>query len=160
MILSNATDIRYGSNQSVATLQTQNQLSFFGNSPSVTLTRAITGSRSLEKYGNHTLTLSGNNTYTGTTSISGGTLSVLTFVSNLSGKLSKVDFTPNSLSATFVANPASAESYKIFNGATIQSYPTVTLIGAPSGISATYNSSTSTLYIGNPFLIRVNTSLT
>lgn len=91
-------------------------------------------------------TLSGANRWSGYTAISAGTLTIGTLVSGVSAKFSNAAFTPSTLTVTFISPPASAETYKILNGVTINTYPSVTLTNG-GGKTATYNSTTSTLTI-------------
>jgi len=101
---------------------------------------------SLEKLGTGALTLSGNNTYTGSTSITAGSLITTKLVSGPSGKFSQATFTPTALTVTFSTPPVAGETYRLLPGATTQTYASVTLVGAPLR-TATYNSATSTLAI-------------
>ena len=55
---------------------TNNAALVFNRSDNITLINSITGSGSVEKAGSGTLTLTGNNTYSGTTTISTGTLQI------------------------------------------------------------------------------------
>ena len=98
------------------------------------------GSLSAVKIGTGTLTLTANNnTYSGSTSINAGTISVTQGIATAL-------FTPLTLTVTFLSTPNIGNSYVFFPGRTVQTYPSVTLIGAP-GRTGSYNSSTSTLTI-------------
>ena len=107
---------------------------------------AITGAGSIIKRNSGTLIFSTNNSYTGTTSIEAGTLRVTTLISGTSGKFSQANFTNTTLTVTFSVAPLAGETYQLFSGATTQSYPAVSLVGA-DGRTATYNSAISTLTI-------------
>lgn len=89
------------------------------------------------------------NTYTGTTNVSAGTLRVLKKISGTGSdaSFSQADFTPTTLTVTFVSGtpPSVGNTYKLFSGATQQTYGSVTLVNY-SG-TASYNSSDSTLTI-------------
>lgn len=101
----------------------------------------------LVKSGTGTWILSGNNTYTSATSITGGTLRTTTLISGTAGKFSQADFTNTTLTVTFSATTLAGETYRLFPGATTQTYASVTLVGAGAGRTATYNSTNSTLTI-------------
>jgi fibronectin-binding autotransporter adhesin len=111
-----------------------------------TINNAITGTGNIIKRNSGTLIFSANNSYTGTTSIEAGTLRVTTLISGTSGKFSQANFTNAALTVTFSVAPLPGETYRLFSGATTQSYPTVSLVGA-DGRTATYNSEISTLTI-------------
>jgi len=111
-----------------------------------TIINAITGTGNIIKRNSGTLIFSGNNSYSGSTSIEAGTLRVTTLISGTSGKFSQANFTNTSLTVTFSVAPLAGETYRLFSGATTQSYPTVSLVGA-DGRTATYNSAISTLTI-------------
>jgi len=86
------------------------------------------------------------NTYTGSTSITAGTLRIAALISGPAGKFSLANFTNTTLSVTFTTAPLVGETYRLLPGATTQTYASVTLVGAPSR-TATYNSANSTLTI-------------
>ena len=94
---------------------------------------------SLEKRGTGKWILSGANTYTGTTSISAGTLVSVKGIATAS-------FTIASLTVDFLTPPSIGQTYRFFPGSTIQTYASVMLIGAP-GRTGSYNKLTSTLTI-------------
>jgi fibronectin-binding autotransporter adhesin len=107
---------------------------------------AISGTGNIIKRNSGTLIFSANNSYLGATSIEAGTLRVTTLISGTSGKFSQANFTNTALTVTFSVAPLAGETYRLFSGATTQTYSSVSLIGA-SGRSATYNSANSTLTI-------------
>jgi fibronectin-binding autotransporter adhesin len=107
---------------------------------------AISGTGNIIKRNSGTLIFSGNNSYSGATSIEAGTLRVTTLISGTSGKFSQANFTNTALTVTFSVAPLAGETYQLFSGATTQTYSSVSLIGA-SGRTATYNSANSTLTI-------------
>ena len=93
-------------------------------------------------------TLSSCNLYTGYTAISSGTLIVnYLLISSTPIKFTGATFTKTTLSVAFALAPTIGETYTLFNGPTINTYPTVTLTGVTGGRSATYNSATSTITI-------------
>lgn len=104
---------------------------------------AIGGSGGLTKDGGGTLTLSGGLSYTGTTSVQAGTLTV-----NLGGDVSSFAMTQSTLTIQFSAAPESGDTFTLLGGATANSYASggLVLIGA-GGATGTYDSSTSTLTI-------------
>jgi fibronectin-binding autotransporter adhesin len=101
---------------------------------------AISGTGNLIKSGTSALTLSSARcTYTGSTSISAGSIVAIR-------NTATATFTSTTLTVSFSTPPSIGNSFRFFSGATLQSYPSVSLIGAP-GRTASYNSSTSTLTI-------------
>lgn len=86
--------------------------------------------------------LSGTLTYTGTTSITAGTLR-RTFSS---GALSYAEFTSTTCFVYFSSMPTAGNSFRIFPGTTTQTYSSVTVLNAP-GAACSYNSSTSTVTV-------------
>jgi autotransporter-associated beta strand protein len=125
-----------------------NNGTFIWNSTSAnqTIINAITGTGNIIKRNSGNLIFSGNNSYAGATSIEAGTLRVTTLISGTSGKFSQANFTNTTLTVTFSVAPLAGETYQLFSGATTQSYPTVSLVGA-TGRTAIYNSLNSTLTI-------------
>jgi autotransporter-associated beta strand protein len=102
------------------------------------------GGGGLTKSGAGTLVLTAANTYTGATSTLAGTTRVTQIISGTAGKLSQANFTNTALSVTFGTTPSATDSFKLFPGATTQTYSTVTLTNG-GGLTGYYDSSTSTL---------------
>lgn len=99
---------------------------------------SINGTGNLIKSGTSSLTLSSARcTYAGSTSIIGG--SVIT-----TRDTATATFTPTTLTVNFTSPPNIGDAFKFFAGTTVQTYASVTLIGAP-GRAASYISTTSTL---------------
>jgi hypothetical protein len=86
-----------------------------------------------------TQTLNGTLSYTGSTSITAGTL--IRTVGNATAT-----FTPTTLSVSFAVAPNAGNTFRFYAGTTVQTYASVTLVGA-TGRTATYNSANSTLTI-------------
>lgn len=116
-----------------------------------TYSGVISGLGGIRKIGsNYTLSLTGANTYAGSTSILAGTLRVSGAAINsaTASKVTQADFTNTTLTVTFTTAPAAGETYRLFPGSTVQTYNTVTLSGTGvTGRTATYNSANSTLTI-------------
>ena len=109
----------------------------------------ITGGGSFTKIGTGLLqTFGNNNNYTGSTTISAGTLRVL---KNFGAITPTATFTATTLSVSFSgALPIGTTNFQFFQGPTINSYASVTLVGVPVGTTATYASATSTLSVTVP----------
>ena len=113
-----------------------------------TLSGIISGTGSLTKNGTGTLTLTGANTYTGETSVTAGQI----IVSKTTGaSTAMATFQSAILSVSFnVSPPSGTTNFQFFQGSTINSYASVTLIGVPVGTTATFTSATSTLAVTVP----------
>ena len=109
------------------------------NGGSGTYSGVITGLITVVKIGSGAQTFAGANTYTGSTSITTGTLVSVKGIATAS-------FTNATLTVVFSTAPSIGSTYRFFPGSTVQSYASVTLIGAP-GRSGAYTSANSTLTI-------------
>jgi autotransporter-associated beta strand protein len=107
------------------------------------------GGGGFTKLGSGLFVFNSINTYTGTTNVSAGTLRVLKKISGTGSDASfgQADFTPTTLTVTFVSGtpPSAGNTYKLFSGATQQTYGSVTLVNYNG--TASYNSTNSTLTI-------------
>ena len=117
-------------------------LSTGASGASTTFSGVLSGSGNLAKGGSGTLTLSGANTYTGTTSISGGTLSV-TDATNIGSGTLTIDLGTLAITGTGAsfANAITAGT----GGATISVSNTATLTGVVGGSGALTKTGTGTL---------------
>lgn len=111
--------------------------------PTVTLTGNISGVGGVNKFGNGTYDLQGNLSYTGATSINAGAIRAYKTTGAVTATAS---FTNTTLTVSFNTPPSVGDSFRFFLGATVQSYPSVSLIGA-LGRTASYSSLTSTLSV-------------
>jgi autotransporter-associated beta strand protein len=111
----------------------------------LTLSGNIAGSGALNKTSTGQLRLNGTLTYTGSTTITAGTLRA----SKTTGaSTATASFTTTALSVSFnVAPPSGTTTFRFFQGTTVNSYASVTLVGVPVGTTATYTSATSTLAV-------------
>jgi autotransporter-associated beta strand protein len=104
-----------------------------------------TSATGLTKSGAGLLTLTNANTYTGTTTITAGTLKVIKTFGAITPTAS---FTSTTLSVSFSGTlPSGTTNFRLFQGITTGTYASVTLVSVPAGTTATYNSTTSTLTV-------------
>jgi autotransporter-associated beta strand protein len=107
----------------------------------------IDGSGGLNKTSTGQLNLNGTLNYTGSTTITAGTLRA---IKTTGASTATATFTTG-LSVSFnVSPPSGTTTFRFFQGSTTNSYPTVTLVGVPVGTTATYTSATSTLSVTVP----------
>jgi autotransporter-associated beta strand protein len=128
------------------TLATSTNSSIGGIFSGFQFTGQITGGGSFTKIlSGMVATYGNNNNYTGTTTISAGTLRVL---KNFGEITPTASFTLTTLSVEFSGTPDSGIStFRFFQGSTTNTYASVTLLSVPVGTTGSYNSSTSTLTI-------------
>ena len=108
----------------------------------LTIPGNIAGSGSISKTSTGQLRLNGTLTYTGSTTISAGTLRA---IKTTGASTATASFTTG-LSVSFNVPPTAGMTFRFFQGTTTNTYASVTLVGAP-GRTGTYNSSNSTLTI-------------
>ena len=108
----------------------------------LTIPGNIAGSGSVSKTSTGQLRLNGTLTYTGSTTISAGTLRA---IKTTGASTATATFTTG-LSVSFNVPPTIGMTFRFFQGTTTNTYASVTLVGAP-GRTGTYNSSNSTLTI-------------
>jgi len=134
----------------IITLATGTNSSFGNTTSGFTITGQITGSGSFTKIGTGTLRTFGiNNNYTGSTTISAGTLQVQK--ASFGAITPTVYYTSNTLSASFSGTfPSGTTNFRIFQGTTTNVYAAVALSGTPAGSYATYNSANSTISVVVP----------
>jgi autotransporter-associated beta strand protein len=108
----------------------------------LTISGNIAGSGSISKTSTGQLRLNGTLTYTGSTTISAGTLRA---IKTTGASTATATFTTG-LSVSFNVPPTIGMTFRFFQGTTTNTYASVTLVGAP-GRTGTYNSSNSTLTI-------------
>jgi len=124
----------------VNTIALSGTFSYSSNANSDCSNYVISGIGNLIKSGTSSLTLSSNKcTYTGSTSILSG--SIVT-----TKDTATATFTPTTLTVNFLTPPSIGNTFRFFPGSTVQTYASVSLIGAP-GRTASYNSLISTLTI-------------
>ena len=115
---------------------------------SITLTipGSIAGSGSISKTSNGRLHLDGTLSYTGSTGITAGFLRT---IKTVGASTATATFQNASLAVAFNVSPpaATTTNFRFFQGTTVQSYASVTLVGVPVGTTATYTSATSTLTV-------------
>ena len=115
--------------------------------PTTGVSGNIAGSGGIWKGNNGTLVLSGNLTYTGSTTRQAGNLVAF---KTTGASTARATFGAG-LSVSFnVAPPSGVTSFRFFQGTTTNSYASVTLVGVPVGTTATYTSATSTLAVTVP----------
>jgi autotransporter-associated beta strand protein len=116
----------------------------------LTISGNIAGSGSISKTSTGQLRLNGTLTYTGSTTISAGTLRAIK-TTGASTATATFPVQGNPLSVSFnVAPPSGTTAFRFFQGSTAQTYASVTLTGVPVGTTATYASATSTLSVTVP----------
>lgn len=127
---------------------------YLGGTGNGILFSAFSGTGSVTKRGSGTWifpAIGASQTYTGSTDIQAGTLSVGKLTSNPGSKINSAYFTNTTLTVEFLMSPVAGEVYRILPGPTTQTYSSVILtsmLGANvSGRTATYNSTNSTLTI-------------
>ena len=108
----------------------------------LTISGNIAGSGSISKTSTGQLRLNGTLSYTGSTTISAGTLRA---IKTTGASTATATFTTG-LSVSFNVPPTAGMTFRFFAGSTTNTYASVTLVGAP-GRTGTYNSSNSTLTI-------------
>ena len=131
-------------------LNSGSQLQFrTSGAPNTGVSGNIAGNGGIWKGNNGTLTLSGNLTYTGATTIQAGFIRAKKTV-GASTATARFQYGGLSLSVSFdVAPPSGTTSFRFFQGTTTQTYipTTISLSGVPFGTTATYNSTLSTLSV-------------
>lgn len=129
-------------------LNSSSMLSFrTSGAPNTGVSGNIAGEGGISKSNNGTLTLSGNLTYTGSTSRVAGNLIAF----KTTGASTATATFGASLSVSFnVPPPTGITTFRFFQGTTTNSYASVTLVGVPVGTTATYTSATSTLSVTVP----------
>jgi autotransporter-associated beta strand protein len=116
----------------------------------ITATGDVAGSGGVSKFGNGTLRLDGTLTYTGSTTINAGFIRAKK-TTGASTATATFQYGNLSLVVSFnVSPPSGVTTFRFFQGTTTQTYATVTLVGLPSGSTATYNSANSTLSVTVP----------
>jgi fibronectin-binding autotransporter adhesin len=119
--------------------------------PTITVTGNIAGSGNINKTGNGTLDLTASTlSYTGSTTIQGGFIRAR---KTNGASTATATFQSGNLSLVVsfnVSPPSGTTTFRFFAGTTTQTYASVTLVGLPSGSTATYTSATSTLSVTVP----------
>ena len=117
----------------------------------ITVTGNIAGSGNINKTGNGYLDLTASTlTYTGATTITGGFIRAR---KTNGASTATATFQSGNLSLVVsfnVSPPSGTTTFRFFSGTTTQTYAAVTLVGLPSGSTATYNSANSTLSVTVP----------
>jgi len=128
------------------TLATGTNSSVGNTTSGFTITGQITGAGSFTKIGTGLLsTFNNNNNYTGSTTISAGTLRVIKAFGAITPTAS---FTSTTLSVSFSGTlPSGTTNFRFFQGITTNTYASVSLVSVPAGTTAVYTSATSTLSV-------------
>jgi fibronectin-binding autotransporter adhesin len=108
----------------------------------LTIPGNIAGSGSVNKTSTGQLRLDGTLTYTGSTTITAGTLRA---IKTTGASTATATFTTG-LTVSFNVPPTAGMTFRFFAGSTTNTYASVTLVGAP-GRTGVYTSATSTLTI-------------
>ena len=109
----------------------------------ITVTGNIAGSGGINKTGNGIINLTASTlTYTGSTNRQAGSI----VASKTNGASTATATFSTTLSVSFNVPPTAGMTFRFFAGSTINTYASVTLVGAP-GRTGTYNSANSTLTI-------------
>jgi autotransporter-associated beta strand protein len=131
----------------IITLASATNSSVGNTTSALWITGKITGAGSFTKVGTGILSTFSSltivNDYTGSTTISAGTLRV---VKPFGAITPTASFTATTLSVSFSGTPTAGMTFRFFQGTTTNTYAAVTLVGA-TGRTGTYNSANSTLTI-------------
>ena len=115
-----------------------------------TIINDITGTGNIIKRNSGTLIFSGNNSYSGDTSIEAGTLRAIK-TTGASTATATFNSATSSIAVSFnVAPPSGVTTFRFFQGTTAGTWTIGTLTGVPAGTTATYNSTNSTLSVTVP----------
>jgi fibronectin-binding autotransporter adhesin len=118
--------------------------------PTYTISGNISGAGNVNKTGNGTVVLSGALTYTGATTVTAGFLRAFK-TTGASTATASFNGTTKVLSVSFnVAPPSGVTTFRFFQGWTAGTWTINPLTGVPSGTTATYTPSTSTLSVTVP----------
>jgi autotransporter-associated beta strand protein len=120
--------------------------------PTITVTGNIAGSGNINKTGNGYLDLTASTlSYTGSTTLQGGFIRARKTTGASTATATFQSAPGLSLVVSFnVSPPSGTTTFRFFAGTTTQTYASVTLVGLPSGSTATYTSATSTLSVTVP----------
>lgn len=116
----------------------------------ITLSGNISGAGNILKTGIGFLRLYGTLTYTGSTSVGGGTLFAKKTVGASTATAQFRSSGVELLVLFDVAPPSGVTAFRFFQGITNQTYTAVTLSGLPAGSTAIYTSANSTLAVTVP----------
>ena len=115
-----------------------------------TIGNAITGTGNIIKRNSGTLIFTGNNSYTGDTSIEAGTLRAIK-TTGASTATATFNSATLSIAVSFnVSPPSGVTTFRFFQGSTSGTWTIGTLTGVPAGTTAIYNSTNSTLSVTVP----------